>query len=1026
MPAVAGSSEDLADPAGLIARDSAPLPRRLGRSSTDPSPVPSLFSGSDWADRNPLEDAVAEAAPAPTAPGTGQDTGPDADDGGLRRRSGLMMPADVATPLQDARSGGASVTETESARSEAGEVTVSGSTAGSTAGLLAAAAVTRVDQPLAGSDDVAASVLDGQPAILRLPFDAPRLLWPLEEVAELLSRGLASRLDNVTSRRADRRGLFNPTPERLDAPRGLAVALIGPLGVGKTTIALAHAHQQLPRLDILWWARGGSEAELRTDLLALAAAVGLDTSGTIDPLSGLRRWLERCQEGWLLIIDELDPSVPVGSMLPRSGRGQIVVTTTAELEGMDTVPVRPPSAAAAHRALQHAATLGTAGGNPETAPAGDQPRDSSLDVLGARLAGQPWALTMAARLLADQVGAATLAGALSNPPHQPLLAGTADGAADAQLLSTLDQLSQRFSEAVPTMLALTALGGTVAAISLADLVDVVDLVGPAGEPSTDQTIGAFLADAARWSLVVTGEDGLMVVPAVAAALQRLQTAEAAAAALTAAAAVGTLPAPATAETVLVDEHADEYADELVEELVEEPVEDAAVETFEMIAHPDGAEPQLIDALSVPAGSLGDFPSQAPEETDSTEPDAEAARLEELRDRGLAAVADGDHFAAALRLEELVVRCDAAFGSSDVRSLSARSDLAAALTAGGSHHRAHQLLAQVLEETRTANGEQHPATFAAMHNLANSHADLGRHREALSLRQAVFDGRRSTLGETHPQTVAALANLANSLALLGRAEEALQARQRVADVRESTLGTDHAHTLGALNNLANSYAEVGRHGDALELRQRVLASRERQLGPDHQHTITARNNLANSLMALGRVAEALSERERTLLDCERVLGVDHPLTITARANVTFGAPTPPSAAPTPGSGPTPFLLPPPNPAVPAPAGPEQDPEPAHSAEQPFGTGFHGPPDSPPAMPIGFDPPAAGPPMQHAAVSSPNWAPPAGSIPNGTPLGGSGVPWPPPASTAPSMADAAPNAWVEPPPRKRRFWFFLFRR
>ncbi len=243
--------------------------------------------------------------------------------------------------------------------------------------------------------------------------------------------------------------------------------------------------------------------------------------------------------------------------------------------------------------------------------------------------------------------------------------------------------------------------------------------------------------------------------------------------------------------------------------------------------------------------------------------------------------------AVTRLEELVRGASLAYGTDDLRTLAARTELAALMRATGSLLRANQMLADVLEDSARRYGEADPATISAKHHLANSHVDLGRHDAAFDLRRQVVASREAVLGADHPRTLSAQGNLANSLAALGQSRQALELREAAAQTRLRTLGPDDAATLSALNNLANSYADFERHEEALSLRQEVLRGRERLFGPDNPHTIAARNNLANSLAALGRHDEADEARAMTVADCERALGPEHPYTSTTRANLAFG-------------------------------------------------------------------------------------------------------------------------------------------
>ncbi|MEZ5236081.1 MAG: hypothetical protein R2749_25795 [Acidimicrobiales bacterium] len=308
-----------------------------------------------------------------------------------------------------------------------------------------AAAAEPVVEPAAAAEPAAADA-----RIVRLPFDAIDTLWSIEGAVELLAKGLRHRAAEPTPSAAGPFGLRAP----LDAPAGVVVALTGPTGVGKTTIALTHAHRRRGDVDVLWWLRGGSPELLRADLRALAVAVGVEGTDPTTLIDGLRTWLATTDDRWLLVIDDLAADVSLDGLLPDQGRGHIVLTARHAPEGYDAVTISSPSPAAARRALFEHLT---------NADRQLEPLDGeALDRLAAALAEHPWAIAMAAAQLGSRgVSPGRLSAQLSRPPQVEALPGaTADNPLDAVLLVALEGIAETSPVAAEALVAITALADT--------------------------------------------------------------------------------------------------------------------------------------------------------------------------------------------------------------------------------------------------------------------------------------------------------------------------------------------------------------------------------------------------------------------------------------------------------------------------------------------------------------------------------------------------------------------------------------
>ncbi|MGE0730964.1 MAG: hypothetical protein AB7Q92_23185, partial [Acidimicrobiia bacterium] len=560
-----------------------------------------------------------------------------------------------------------------------------------------------VVEPAAAAEPAAAGA-----RIVRLPFDAIDTLWSIEGAVELLAKGLRHRAAEPTPSAAGPFGLRAP----LDAPAGVVVALTGPTGVGKTTIALTHAHRRRGDVDVLWWLRGGSPELLRADLRALAVAVGVEGTDPTSLIDGLRTWLATTDDRWLLIIDDLAADVSLDGLLPDQGRGHVVLTARHAPEGYDAVTISSPSPAAARRALFEHLT---------NADRQLEPLDGeALDRLAAALAEHPWAIAMAAAQLGSRgVSPGRLSAQLSRPPQVEALPGaTADNPLDAVLLVALEGIAETSPVAAEALVAITALadtallrvdldrlGGTRAEVSsLGGTHHFLQLGAEHAAPvgAVSDALRRLLDDAtARKAARAAVRTIDTALPHVASAtVTDLYAPHAATAAAVAARLGVTDPTTARLERAVADWarrlHATAPAAPALPPLPPAPpAPPAAPELGERNGRQD-----LIEDITIPAPPPPPAPPFAAAGS-IPPPDAATAsvpELVELRDRSVAAAERGAYTDAIRLLEELVQRSEAAYGVDDLRTLSARNDLANALIAAGSQHRAHQLLVRVLDDT----------------------------------------------------------------------------------------------------------------------------------------------------------------------------------------------------------------------------------------------------------------------------------------------------------------------------------------
>ncbi|MFE0147919.1 FxSxx-COOH system tetratricopeptide repeat protein [Nonomuraea sp. NPDC059007] len=106
------------------------------------------------------------------------------------------------------------------------------------------------------------------------------------------------------------------------------VCLVGPGGHGKTQLASEYIHRHSSRYMAVWWVRAEQPSLIRTDLASLGRRLdeGIGeaeiVSRTLKMLREDSRW-----SPWLLIFDNAGHPESVGSFLPRSGPGHVLITS---------------------------------------------------------------------------------------------------------------------------------------------------------------------------------------------------------------------------------------------------------------------------------------------------------------------------------------------------------------------------------------------------------------------------------------------------------------------------------------------------------------------------------------------------------------------------------------------------------------------------------------------------------------------------------------------------------------------------
>jgi transcriptional regulator with XRE-family HTH domain len=164
------------------------------------------------------------------------------------------------------------------------------------------------------------------PALWTVPYRRNLYFTGRDELITLLDQHLSgARSGEVTT--THRAALTQP-----QAIKGLG-------GIGKTQIAVEYAYRAREQEQYIhtFWINAASQEALMSSFTQLAevlpAFAAKDETDQHKLVVAIKRWLEQCQERWLLIFDNADDLSLVQDYIPHAGNGSILLTTRANAVG---------------------------------------------------------------------------------------------------------------------------------------------------------------------------------------------------------------------------------------------------------------------------------------------------------------------------------------------------------------------------------------------------------------------------------------------------------------------------------------------------------------------------------------------------------------------------------------------------------------------------------------------------------------------------------------------------------------------
>jgi tetratricopeptide (TPR) repeat protein len=185
----------------------------------------------------------------------------------------------------------------------------------------------------------------------------------------------------------------------------------------------------------------------------------------------------------------------------------------------------------------------------------------------------------------------------------------------------------------------------------------------------------------------------------------------------------------------------------------------------------------------------------------------------------------------------------------------RNDIASCLTELGLYDQAIELHSQALRELEEVQGPEGQQVADTHAQLASALADAGEVEEAVEHLETALMILERLLGAEHPDLAPVLSSLGLALHRAERTDEARTALERAVSITEVSRGSSHPSLGRHLGNLGIVLAEAGDLTSAIAVHERALTILQGAFGESNYSVVTQRSLLANALERANRPQEA---------------------------------------------------------------------------------------------------------------------------------------------------------------------------
>jgi tetratricopeptide (TPR) repeat protein/transcriptional regulator with XRE-family HTH domain len=615
-----------------------------------------------------------------------------------------------------------------------------------------------------------------------------------------------------------------------------AEAIKGLGGIGKTQIAVEYAYRarEQDRYRHTLWINAASEEAILSSFAALAELLP-STSAPEEKdqrkrVVAMIRWLEQCQDPWLLIFDNADDLSLVQQYIPRQGNGSLLLTTRAHAVAalassleVEAMGVMEGTHFLLHRTQRLDAT--------------DEESNEATNVVIA-LDGFPLALDQAGAYI-EETGCSFADYLQLYEQHRATLLARRGKQATQyphSVATTWSLSFQRIEQANPAAAELLRLCAFLAPDHIPE--ELLRQGAPHWPPALQEAVSDLFAfnqmleDLLKFSLIkrLVEEHQLSIHRLVQVVQrERVEPNEQEHWATRVVHAVNAVFPPDPKEDIATWPQCQRYLEQ--------------VQTCDLLIQQYGLGfSEAADVLN----RAGIY----------------------LREQALYALAE-PLFQRALAIREQLL------GSEHLDTAQSLRELASLYWLQGKQKQAEPLHQRALAIREQLLGSEHPDTAQSLNDLALLSSDQGKYEQAERFYQRALHIRERHLGPEHPKVAILLNNLANLYSDQGKYEQAERFHKRALHIRKRQLGPEHPSTAISLANLAEPYYEQEKYGLAKRLCQRALPILEQQLGPEHPDVGYPLHILALVSAKHGKYEEAERLDRRALQIWEERLGSEHP-------------------------------------------------------------------------------------------------------------------------------------------------------